>query len=559
MDVAAFSRYSAPMTPLRRNPAQWLFTGFVALLLAPLIAQGLDRPLASLFHAKPNGISATVAALGVALFGCFVAAIRENVKPGVLFAATNLATIGIGFGFGLHGPGFGALVVVASCTTALAHRFLAELPPAIDGILTRHWKLSACYIVMALLTIVQVARVSVFMGDPTRTDLQIVPGVKFVETHSCLTAYVRGYELARDVVDNLYLAERWPNTVEPLVRPETPFSPFDIDSYFYPPPFLLLAGFLAPFRGDFLAQRAAWFGVNGLLVAIAFWLGARELGGPRWHRPLLLAPLLFGSLPVLFLLQIGNAQTFVVIVAVLSMLAFERDKHALGGLGLALATIAKISPGILGLTLIAQKRWRAVLWTGGFGVLLVLLSLVPFGTNPLVSWVRYALPRVSSGQAFMEILAHQPSIAFNFAPSGTAFKLSRLWGVDIGDPWPIARLINHIVTLGAMVLAVLVGLRQAKPITGALTSRALSWMALLFVTALRSPYAPSYVGFSLLWGMTFLATEVENRRQGVLLVLLYIAATISAPLPPAQLAILMTIPQMTMIVLSLWLILRRRG
>src|SRR5690606_7696010 len=151
----------------------------------------------------------------------------------------------------------------------------------IDGLIARHRVLTVCYGLAALLSILQVARVSVFMADPTRTDAQIVPGVEFLETHSCLTAYVRGAELAQDRVDNLYLAERWPQTVDAPVRPTTAFSPFDIDAYFYPPPFLLIpAAILTPLRGDFLAQRALWFGINGLLLAAAFWLGARGLGGP---------------------------------------------------------------------------------------------------------------------------------------------------------------------------------------------------------------------------------------------------------------------------------------
>ena len=47
--------------PLRRSPERWLFVGFVALVLAPVIAQGLDRPLASLLGAQPGGALLTPA------------------------------------------------------------------------------------------------------------------------------------------------------------------------------------------------------------------------------------------------------------------------------------------------------------------------------------------------------------------------------------------------------------------------------------------------------------------------------------------------------------------
>ena len=546
------------LTPLRRQPERWLFTGFITLLLAPVVAQGLDRPLASLLRSHPSGVATTSAALAVALVGWLVTAAHEPIRLRGTMGVTGLVAVALGLVLGVPPPGLPALAAVAVGAATLARWLPDKLPPALDGLAARHRALTACYALLALLSVVQVSRVSVFMADPTRTDAQVVPGVKFIETHSCLTAYVRAHELAQDRIDNLYLAERWPQTIEAKVRPKTPFSPFDIDAYLYPPPFLLIPSILAPLRGDFLAQRAAWFGINGLLLAVAFWIGARDLGGPRWHRPLLLAPPFFASLPVLSLLQIGNAQASVVVISVLAMLAFERDRPALGGFALALATMAKISPGILGVILIVQRRWRALAWTVGFGALLSLLTLVAFGPGPIESFVRYALPRVGSGQAFSDMLHHPPSIALNMAPSGTPFKLALL-GVDVGDPWPIARSINHVVTLAVLVLAVIIGRRRAEPAPGALTPRALSWMALVFLTALRSPFAPGYVIFSFVWAVTLLATEVERRWHGVLLLVLFAVVTLLPPLPPERLVLYLALPQLAAITVSLWLILRRRA
>lgn len=543
--------------PFRGQPERWLFTGFIALLLAPVVAQGLDRPLASLLGSHPSGAGLTAIALAVALTGSLAHAAYDHGKPLVATGVTALVAAVSGLGLGLALPGFLALGAVVAGVVALSRWLPARLPPAVDGLVARHRVLVACYGLVALFSVIQVGRVSVFMADPTRTEAQIVPGVKFLETHCCLTAYVRAYELADDGVDNLYLADRWPNTIDAEVRPETPFSPFDIDAYFYPPPFLLISAVLAPLRGDFHAQRALWFGLNGILLAVAFFVAAREAGGPRWHRPLLLAPLFFASLPVLSVLQVGNAQAAVVVVAVLAMVAFERDRPALGGLGLALATMAKVSPGILGVVLIMQRRWRALAWTAGFGVLLLIVSWAAFGPGPIESWVLYTLPRLGSGEAFAEMLGHPESIALNLSPFGTPFKLG-LVGVDTGDPWPIARAINKVVTLFVVVLAAVIGRRQAEPASGALTPRALAWMALLFLAALRSPFAPGYVGFSFVWAITVLTTEVERKRGAVALLVLFVLTTTLPPLAPKILALYLTLPQVAEMGVAVWLILRLR-
>ncbi len=335
--------------PLRGQPERWLFSGFVAMLIAPVIAQGLDRPLAHALTTHPSGGGLTVVALLVAFAASLACASRESRSVVVPSSVAGVVMAVVGLSLGVRAPGFLALAVVIVTSVALTLWLPARLPAALDGLAARHRALTACYALVALSSIVQVARVSVFIAEPWRTTAQVVPGVKFLETHSCLTAYVRANELAHDRVDNLYLSERWPQTVGlDGPRPQTAFSPFDIDEYFYPPPFLLVAEVVRPLRGDYFAQRAGWFGLNGALLAFAFWLGARAFGGVRWHRPLLLAPLFFGSLPVLSVLQIGNAQGAVVVIAVLSMFAFESKREAMGGFALALAAMAKISPGALG-------------------------------------------------------------------------------------------------------------------------------------------------------------------------------------------------------------------
>lgn len=543
--------------PLWRHPERWLFTGFVALVLAPVLVQGLDRPLAHVLGGAPAGISATYGALVVAFAAWFVCAIRKEVQPHVVGILVGLVAAVTSLALQVRVVGLFELMVVAAGSFALAWWLPSRLPAVFDGLAPRYRVLTAVYVLLAVVSIVQVTRVSVFMGDPTRTDAQVVPGMKFVETHSCLTAYVRATEYAHDRVDNLYLAERWPSTLEAVDPPKTPFSPFGIDEFFYPPPFLLFAEPLMPLRGDFLAQRAAWFGLNGLVFAAAFWMGARYLGGTRWHRPLLLAPIFFGSFPVLLTLQIGNAQGIVVVASILAMLAFDMNRPALGGFSLAFATLAKLSPGVLGLILLAQMRWRAIAWTAAFGVILLLVAVFAYGTNPIESWLTYALPRLSSGEAFSSMLHHPPSIAANLAPAGIPFKLTLL-GVHLDDPWLLSRRINVVFTLVIAALAIAFGRRHMASDVQTRAPRALAWMSLLYLGALRSPFAPGYVTFALMWLVTLQSVEVETRRGAVALFALFLAIVVVPPMPPEQLALYVLLVMPIGPTVAAWLLLRRK-
>ena len=72
---------------------------------------------------------------------------------------------------------------------------------------------------------------------------------------------------------------------------------------------------------------------------------------------------------------------------------------------------------------------RAAAFAAGFGGLLLALSLLCFGTSPLGSFVRYALPRLSSGAAF-PFMDTESGILTNLSPFGIPFKL-RFLGLDV--------------------------------------------------------------------------------------------------------------------------------
>jgi len=426
--------------PLERSA----FAALWAFLLAPVIAQGVWRPLLHIFGPSGKASAVTVSALAVSGTIVVARALRPKQIPLAALALGGVVALAASIGWSLGLPGLLTLLFVAAAIALLLPRLSAQLPTTLDGLARRHRLLFALYVVLALATVTKTAQLSIFIGDPSRTDLQSLPGNTFTEVHSCLTAYVRAADLGNQGVDNLYDDHFWHGSNGlPSLPPgvENPYRPFLLDNFSYPPPFLLLTTPLAPLSGDFLAQRALWFGCNGLLLAVGLWIVARWMDGPAAHRVLLLAPLFFGTLPILVTLQIGNFQIATVVLSILAMVALQQGRAATGGILLALSIVSKVSPGILGVVLLATRRIRHAAITAGFGVGLLALSVLRFGTGPIKSFLTYALPRLSSGRAF-PFMETEAGILTNMSPFGIPFKL-RFLGLYVGDPWHLARQISR--------------------------------------------------------------------------------------------------------------------
>ncbi|HKQ98315.1 MAG TPA: glycosyltransferase family 87 protein [Candidatus Polarisedimenticolia bacterium] len=457
----------------------------------------------------------------------------------------------------LQGVGAGAApaaVVSIAVAVAFASWLVRRLPPDLDDSLRKHTILAVLWFAFGVATVAATARLATFMVDGTRVERSIYPFDEFFVHHSCLSAHYRSASLQRDGVANVY--ERT-NFEGPGGEPRF-LGPFVIDIFIYPPPFLLLSRLGLALSEDFATWRAVWFGIEGAIVAAGLVAVALSIGGAVGRRALVLALLVWFSVPLLATLQFGNFHLVAITGSVLAMLAIERGRHALGGAVLAALTLGKIFPGILILLLLFQRRWRSLAWVAGFAVLFLGLSWVVLGEAPFRAMLAYNLPRLSSGEAFESIFAHPDAIA----ASHSVFALVQKLGL-LGVPGASPGVAGAVTWLYSVVLVGCAWL-GARVATDARSS-ALVWLTLLQLTSLRSPFTPdTYAMFAVLWILTLLLAGVERpcwRAAG--LVVLLVPANYTVPtvefMPLPALLVLSLVLQLLFMALCLGVLIPRRA
>ena len=265
------------------------------------------------------------------------------------------------------------------------------------------------------------------MIDPSQTHYSLFPGDKWFVEHCCLTAYSESARLAMDGEKNIYTPELYFGAE--FIKNKNfrqKIDGFNVDGYHYPPPFLLLPIMArAVVGGNFLDLRMLWFalGVLSLLFTIGFITFRLEPEGRL--RMIGMAPLFWCSVPVLAGLQMSNVQIIIIAISIISMAAFTFNKPV-GGILLAMSSVAKIFPGILMVYLLAQKKFREVVWVVGFAVVLSIIAFLVVGPNPFQAFIGYELPKLSSGEAFSGPFSRAFAVAANMAPFGIPLKLGRL-------------------------------------------------------------------------------------------------------------------------------------
>ncbi len=520
------------------------------LLVTPIAVQGITRVLAAWTGAPHDAPWFTLAALLIPALAGLVAVVRGEARPVVGWAAAALVGAVL-----LARTG----TVVTAVTAALlagalaAHglRWLATVAPVPRGRVT-----SALWGVLAVLAVVQGARMSVFMADPEQRWGALAP-TGMPAQHCCLTSYVHGAALAQQGA-NIY-DDRYGSTEGPALLPGAiVIGPLTMDTYEYPPQFLVVPGLLLAITSDFLAIRALWFLLTaGIFLATVVVL-ARWLGGEAQRRVLLLAPAMWLSPPLLITAYFGNFQMMAMVLSALGMLAIFRGNTRRGAALLAFLIGAKIFPGILGMYLLAARRWAAAAWTAGFAVAYALLALLLFGPGPYVDFFGYHLPRLASGETFAFLSDPMPTMA-NFGVFGVPFKLRIAgWSGSEADAWALARPLSWAYTLLVVVVAVRAGWRRTLPTTTqgqvALVG---GWLGLLALGALRSPFAPPEALVSVVLALALRAAVARSRRDVAICAALWVVALIVIPVPSPLLAIASLSTLVILYATAIWLALAR--
>lgn len=442
--------------------------------------------------------------------------------------------------FGVAGSALVSGLVAAAAAAGAAWWFHRRPPLELDeAAAPRGLRILAA--LSAPLALVQLARLAVFMVAPAATGCSWLPASDWEIRHSCVSAYYVAAELA-DSVANVYDEKLYSAADDDPARPRKArmIGPFRVDTYEYPPPFLLLPRALRLLAPSFDAFRSLWFGLNGGFILFALVALARALGRTTGTRALLLSPLVWLALPTLSTLQKGNVQAAVVAASMLAMLLFARGRNVAGGALLAFVTASKLFPGLLGVYLLARRQWRAAAWTFAFGLLFTLLTLLDLGWAPFAAFLDHA-PGLLSGESF-PAFRNPAATAINLSVPGVVFKL-KFFGLP-GLSFGASKLVGWIYTLIATAAVWMAGRRGTRA-----GGEPLAWLAILLLATLRSPFLPqAYAVFPPLWLLTLLAAERApdpRRLAGVLAAwaALNIYWPTDWPLDPRWLSLLILVPQ----------------
>jgi tetrahydromethanopterin S-methyltransferase subunit G len=335
-----------------------------------------------------------------------------------------------------------------------------------------------------------------------------------------------------------------------------------VDPYHYPPPFLLLPAAIRLAAPEFAATRAVWFMMQSLLLAAAIVMLSRWIGGVPGAWAAASGWLVLASPSVMMAIQAGNFQATVYPLAVIAFVMICSQRELSGAAILAYGAVGKIVPGILVLFLLTGRRWRAVIYTAVFSLLLCAITVAVFGWRPFNDFIFYELPKIASGEAFPQTERIATPLV-NLSVYGETVRWRRLleaffgikaFGPEVGRPIAsVYGLVVLFLTAAAGWLAsqrgwLAAGLaaRTGSGPRGGAGSPAIApemrillaqtVLGLLSLMAFRSPFVGSQYGYlGTMWLLALLASEATTarRRAGWLTGFVALAAaTLLIPTPP---------------------------
>ena len=176
---------------------------------------------------------------------------------------------------------------------------------------------------------------------------------------------------------------------KPSATPQPDARPDKVVAYLYPPPLAYLIQPLAlvsPRQG-----QIAWFLINSSALGGLIWLCIRLSGSAlaRQYWGLVVLGTLVAP-PTRLCLQLGQLGILLALLIVGSF-ALARRHAAPSGLLLALVSVVKLYPALLGIYYIIRGPRRVVYWSAVFATALLALSVMFYGASPYINFVRKVL------------------------------------------------------------------------------------------------------------------------------------------------------------------------
>jgi len=396
----------------------------------------------------------------------------------------------------------------------VGRRLADDLTADLTTLARRSTWLTLVWCLLITAGLAQTMRQSLYVAKPERGWWLTTKQPLWAE-HACMTAYVYAADLNRQGEPNVYAAEHYPG-MNPAAEVHTTVANLvPEDPYVYPPQFLMLPRLAIAMSGDYQAIRAVWYSVQALLMVGVTLALAHWFGGATGILALALTPLLWFSVPSLYNLHYGQIHVTSFLLAMAAFMAFERRRNLPGGALLALAILCKGYGAIVLIPLLLWRRWRALVWTGVWGVGLTLLAAAVLGTEPFEAFFSYNLPRLRTGAAFAFEEAWPDFKAVLLAGNVSIFSFVRKLG-ELGLSGmtdTLARVLHGLFTLMVVGASLLSG--RVKDANG----RALCWLALLNLASITSPGAwGDYVSFGSFWLLLFLVIGNSWRQRLVLVI-----------------------------------------
>jgi alpha-1,2-mannosyltransferase len=417
-----------------------------------------------------------------------------------------------------------AIVIGLALAVAIGRWASGPLAALLSPALAGRRVLTIAVLIVAAVAIVQIARESVFMADSTKPAYSLIPDDPWRVEHSCMSAYFEAARFAGVGTDNLY---------DRSIYQPRHIGALKVDSYHYPPPFLLLPTALRFVTTDFFQFRALWFAVQTLVFAGAV------MGLAVWIGETIGAYALLGGLVVLitptllYSLQMGNFQTTAMALGAVALVLLLTRWVRTGAPILAYVALSKIFPGLLLVYLLLARRWRAAAWTAAAGVLLLALTLAVLGPRPFSNFLHYELPAISDGQAFPQS-ERANIVVSNQSMYGLTVRM-RFLGAS-GLDQPLGLKLTSLYGLIVLALAAVAGWKGKIDLSSPAGRMSLvqTGLALMSLASFRSPFVGGTYGLvATLWLLALLAAGSRNRQATVLWSLAFVACAVINRLAPS--------------------------